>query len=89
LEDLLGAPVESFAYPMGGWSAPVVNAVRAAAYANAVTVDRGTQPRSRDPLLVRRSFAPRGAADFRRTLRGGYSFLRPVDRWRTRNGPVF
>lgn len=89
LEDLLGAPVRDFAYPMGGWDARVRDAVGAAGYTTAVTVDRGLQTERRDPLAVRRAFAPRAAGDFARTLSGAYTFLRLLDGWRTRNGPAW
>jgi peptidoglycan/xylan/chitin deacetylase (PgdA/CDA1 family) len=89
LEDVLGAPVTTFSYPMGGWTKGIRDVVRAAGHADAVTVDRGRNGRSRDPMLLRRSFAPRDVADLRKVLVGAYTFLRPVDRWRTRNGPVF
>ena len=90
LEDLLGAPVPSFSYPMGGWNDAVVGAVRDAGYDTAVTVDRGRSWVKRlDPLRLPRQFAPRDVADLRRSLAGAYTFLRPLDRWRTRNGPVF
>ncbi len=89
LEDVLGRPVTTFSYPMGGWNKAVVGAVREAGHADAVTVDRGRNTSGRDPLLLRRTFAPRDVGDLRRVLAGAYTFLRPVDRWRTRNGPVF
>jgi peptidoglycan/xylan/chitin deacetylase (PgdA/CDA1 family) len=89
LEDLLGAPVRDFAYPMGGWDARVRAVVGAAGYETAVTVDRGLHTQRRDPLAVRRAFAPRSAGDFARTLSGAYTFLRPLDAWRTRNGPAW
>jgi peptidoglycan/xylan/chitin deacetylase (PgdA/CDA1 family) len=90
LEDLLGTPVPSFSYPMGGWNDAVVAAVKAAGYETAVTVDRGRiRPKRLRPLRINRAFAPRDVADLRRTLAGAYTFLRPLDRWRIRNGPAF
>jgi peptidoglycan/xylan/chitin deacetylase (PgdA/CDA1 family) len=89
LEDLLGRAVRSFAYPMGGWTKPVVEAVRGAGYAHAVTVDRGRNAVRQDPLRLYRSFAPRDVTELRGVLAGAYTFLRPLDRWRTRNGPAF
>ena len=89
LEDLLGRPVLDFAYPMGGWSARVRDSVAAAGYRSAVTVDRGRSSSRSDPLALRRAFAPRDEVDFVRTLSGAYTFLRPLDRWRTRNGPAW
>lgn len=89
LEDVLGTPVLDFAYPMGGWNAAVRDAAAAAGYRSAVTVDRGRNAHRADPFALRRAFAPRGAADVARTLSGAYTFLRPLDRWRTRSGPAW
>lgn len=87
LEDLLGAPVSSTAYPMGGWNRQVRAATQRAGYQTAVTVDRGSSTRRRHRLALRRTFAPGTVADFRLVLDGAYSWLRPVDSWRTRSGP--
>lgn len=89
LEDVLGVAVLDFAYPMGGWSQRVRDAVAAAGYRSAVTVDRGRSSSRSDPFALRRAFAPRDEVDFARTLSGAYTFLRPLDRWRTRNGPAW
>ena len=89
LEALLGRPVTSFAYPMGGWNAAVRDAVRAAGYDCAVTVDRGRNTARTDRWALRRAFAPPDPADLRRILAGAYTFLRPLDSWRTRNGPAW
>lgn len=88
LEDLLGRPVTSFAYPMGGWNAPVRHAVAATGYERAVTVDRGRNTPRTDAYALRRAFAPPDPADLTRILDGAYTFLRPLDAWRTRNGPA-
>jgi peptidoglycan/xylan/chitin deacetylase (PgdA/CDA1 family) len=87
LEDLLGAAVSSTAYPMGGWNRRVRAAAQRAGYHSAVTVDRGASTRRRHRLALRRTFAPATVADFRLVLDGAYTWLRPVDRWRTRSGP--
>lgn len=86
LEQLLGRPVRSMAYPMGGWNAHVRRAAEEAGYEVAVTVDRGTNGADQDRLAVRRAFAPSTVADFELLLAGAYTWLRPVDRWRTRGG---
>lgn len=91
LESLLGRTVTGFAYPMGGWTPPIARRVAAAGYSYAVTVDRGREARSgvAAAYAVRRAFAPDDVTDFARVLSGAYTFLRPLDRYRTRNGPAF
>jgi len=54
LEDLLGAPVPSFAYPYGAWDARCVAAVAAAGYAAACTTRTGWALRDNDPYKLRR-----------------------------------
>ena len=41
LEDLLHRPIDSVAYPAGGWNAEVRDAAAAAGYRTGITVDRG------------------------------------------------
>jgi len=89
LEDLLQRSVTTFAYPMGGWDARIRHAVVAAGYDAAVTVDRGRNTARTDVYALRRAFAPPDAADVTRILGGAYTFLRPLDSWRTRNGPAW
>jgi peptidoglycan/xylan/chitin deacetylase (PgdA/CDA1 family) len=89
LQDLLQRDVTTFSYPMGGWDAGVRRAIAGAGYATAVTVDRGRNTAATDRLALRRAFAPRDPADLRRVLSGAYTFLRPLDRWRTRSGPAW
>jgi peptidoglycan/xylan/chitin deacetylase (PgdA/CDA1 family) len=84
LEDLLGDPVTGFAYPMGGWTPAVRDAVAAAGYELAVTCDRGRTPRGHDPLLLRRAFAFDRFQDFRMQLDGAYTWMRPIEDWRMR-----
>jgi peptidoglycan/xylan/chitin deacetylase (PgdA/CDA1 family) len=86
LEALLGRPVRSMAYPMGGWNAEVRHAAAAAGYEVAITVDRGTNGAGHDRLALRRAFAPSTVVDFELLLAGAYTWLWPVDRWRTRGG---
>jgi peptidoglycan/xylan/chitin deacetylase (PgdA/CDA1 family) len=87
LEELLGRPVRSLAYPTGGWTPRVRAAAEAAGYEVAITVDRGLNT-PRTPLLsLRRSFAPTDVRDLRLVLDGAYTVLRPLDTWRRRKGP--
>jgi peptidoglycan/xylan/chitin deacetylase (PgdA/CDA1 family) len=87
LEDELGRPVASFAYPMGGWNARVRQLVDAAGYRVGVTVDRGRNRTGADPLALRRAFAFDRAVDFRRQLDGAFDWMRPVERWRSARPP--
>ena len=86
-EDLVGRPVRALAYPMGGWNSGVVEAARRAGYAIGVTTDRGNNSKRQDPLALRRAIAPDTVADFRLVLDGALTWLRPLDRWRSRRGP--
>lgn len=54
LEDLLGEPVDTFAYPYGQWDADCEAAVRAAGYRAACTTQTGWALLDRDPLRIRR-----------------------------------
>lgn len=54
LEERLGAPVRSFAYPQGDYDERVVRAARAAGYATATTVDQGRAGPGSDPLRLPR-----------------------------------
>ena len=87
LEQLLSRPVESFAYPMGGWSAAIRDAVEAAGYVVAVTVDRGRNTADQDGLALRRAFAFDRPEDFRRQLDGAFNWMRPIETWRGRREP--
>ncbi|MDN4174396.1 polysaccharide deacetylase family protein [Nocardioides sp. SOB77] len=87
LEELLGRPVRSLAYPTGGWEPRVRAAADRAGYTVGITVDRGLNTGRVHPLSLRRAFVPSGAADLRHILDGAYTFLRPLDRWRSRGGP--
>ena len=87
VEQLCGRPVTSAAYPMGGWNKAVRDAAARAGYAVGITVDRGRNSATQNPLAMRRAFAPDSVEDFRLMLDGAYTWLRPVDTWRTRNGP--
>ena len=89
LEELLGRPVTSLAYPTGGWT-PMVRAVAGeAGYRIAITVDRGRNSTRTPRLSLRRAFAPDDARDLRLLLDGAYTVLRPLDTWRRRRGPVW
>lgn len=89
LEDLLGRPVRSVAYPTGGWDPRVRAAAAAAGYTVGITVDRGLNTDVVHPLSLRRAFVPSDPADLRHILDGAYTFLRPLDRWRSRGGPAW
>jgi peptidoglycan/xylan/chitin deacetylase (PgdA/CDA1 family) len=54
LEDVLGAPVTSAAYPYGAWDARCADAVRAAGYAAACTTRTGWALRDKNPYTLRR-----------------------------------
>jgi peptidoglycan/xylan/chitin deacetylase (PgdA/CDA1 family) len=88
LQDLLGVPVRSLAYPTGGWNAAVRRATEEAGYTVGVTVDRGLNPPSQDTLALRRSFLPHDMDDVDLILEGAYTWLRPVDAVRRRKGPT-
>lgn len=87
LEDLLGVPVTSLAYPTGGWSGAVRDVAERAGYETAITVDRGVNQIGRDPLALRREFAFDRPEDFAGQLRGAFDWMRPVEWWRRRGGP--
>lgn len=89
LEDLLGRPVTSLAYPTGGWSPAVRAAAAAAGYEVAITVDRGLNTRRTPRLSLRRAFVPDDPRDLRLLLDGAYTVLRPLDTWRRRRGPAW
>ena len=54
LEDLLGRPVTSFAYPYGAWDARCANAVKQAGYSAACTTRTGWALRENNLYLLRR-----------------------------------
>lgn len=54
LQHHLGLTVHAFAYPQGDYSRRVVQSVRAAGYATAVTVDQGRASLQSDPFLLPR-----------------------------------
>lgn len=70
LEDLLGRPVTSFAYPYGGFDERSVEAVRGAGYAAACTTRTGWALRDGDALRMRRVsvFNGDGLGSFARKL---------------------
>jgi peptidoglycan/xylan/chitin deacetylase (PgdA/CDA1 family) len=87
LEQLLGRPVTSLAYPTGGWDPAVRRTAEEAGYRVGITVDRGLNTRRRHPLSLRRAFLPHDPRDVRVLLDGGYTVLRPLDSWRRRRPP--
>ncbi len=86
LEDLLQQPVDAVAYPAGGWNEQVRLAAAGAGYRTGITVDRGINTPDVDGLTLRRAFVPEDITDFRLILDGAYTWLRPVDSWRSRHG---
>lgn len=86
LEDLLHRRIDSVAYPAGGWTSTVRDAADRAGYTTGITVDRGINTADVDGLTLRRAFAPEAPEDLRLILDGAYSWLRPLDDWRGRNG---
>lgn len=54
LEDALGSPVTSFAYPYGAWDDRCVEAVKRVGYAAACTTRTGWAQRDGDPYRLRR-----------------------------------
>jgi peptidoglycan/xylan/chitin deacetylase (PgdA/CDA1 family) len=80
LEDLLGKPVTSFAYPTGLLNDRVVDAVAAAGFTSAITTRAGWWRPGTDTLRVPRSFVQDfSEATFRAALRGGLNALGPFD----------
>ena len=82
LEDILGQEVRSLSYPMGGWNRSIRDLTAAAGYTTAVTSDRGSNLRGRDPLSLRRQPADEDPLLLDDLVRGSYDFLRPIDRLR-------
>jgi peptidoglycan/xylan/chitin deacetylase (PgdA/CDA1 family) len=54
LENILGEPVESFAYPYGSYNRAVIKAVRDAGYRRACSVENGFAWQNNDPFRLRR-----------------------------------
>jgi len=61
LEQILGAPVESFCYPYGGESPALRQVVREAGYSNATTTERGLVRPDDDIMGLPRIFVARSA----------------------------
>ena len=81
LEDLLGVPVTSFAYPAGLFDDRVVAAVAAAGFACAVTSSPGWWQPSAPPLCIPRSFVENFSdATFLAAMRGGLNALGALDK---------
>jgi peptidoglycan/xylan/chitin deacetylase (PgdA/CDA1 family) len=80
LEDLLGVPVTTFAYPAGHFDDRVVDAVRAAGFRSAVTTRQAWLRPDTPALRLPRSFVEEvDDATFAAIALGGLTFLRPVD----------
>lgn len=83
LEDLLGRPVHSFAYPFGHADARVRTACRAAGYENAASASRGWLVAATDRFALPRQIVENfGMATFEAVVRGGLNVLVPADRLR-------
>jgi peptidoglycan/xylan/chitin deacetylase (PgdA/CDA1 family) len=80
LEDLLGKPVTSFAYPTGLANERVRAAVAAAGYTTAVSTCPGWWRPSTQPLWIPRAFVEEFSdATFVAAIKGGLSALGPLD----------
>jgi peptidoglycan/xylan/chitin deacetylase (PgdA/CDA1 family) len=80
LEDLLGKPVTSFAYPTGLLDDRVVAAVGAAGFTSAMTTRPGWWRPVSPALLIPRSFAEDFSdATCRAAIAGGLNILGPLD----------
>ena len=87
LEDLLGRPVTSFAYPAGLHDDRVVAAVATVGYRSAITTRRGWLREGADLLRIPRSFIEEmDQATFRAAAQGGLNALAPLDAARIRLG---
>ena len=85
LEDLLGRPVTSFAYPTGLFDDRVMNAVAAAGYRSAVSVRRGWLRPTSGRLQIPRNFVEDvDGRTFWAAVNGGLNWLAHIDRVRTR-----
>lgn len=60
LEHVLGHAPTLFAYPCGGYTDAIVEAVKAAGYRYAFTMHKKMRPVSADPMRVHRQIIPRG-----------------------------
>jgi peptidoglycan/xylan/chitin deacetylase (PgdA/CDA1 family) len=80
LEDLLGEPVTSFAYPTGLANDRVRAAVAAAGYTTAVSARPGWWRPATQPLWIPRAFVEEFSdATFVAAIKGGLSALGPLD----------
>jgi peptidoglycan/xylan/chitin deacetylase (PgdA/CDA1 family) len=84
LQDALGCPVTTLAYPAGHADARVRRAVGEAGYTVALTTARGRSTPRTDRYAVRRTTVPRSAEELVRTLDGANNILRPLDALRER-----
>lgn len=83
LEDVIGAPVETMAYPYGAVDRRVRDATEAAGYVLAACSQAGLNEAGRDPLLVRRTevLSHDSPRHFRQKLDGHWDWYR----WRTQD----
>ena len=78
LEDILGHPVISFAYPYGNVDGSAKSEVKAAGYRFAVATDSGPRALHKDPFQIRRIavFPRTGTFGLWRKIRGNYVWRR-------------
>jgi len=80
LEDLVGKPVTSFAYPTGLLNDQVIAAVAAAGFTSAVTTRPGWWRPGTRPLQIPRAFAEDFSdGTFRAAIRGGLNLERQLE----------
>jgi peptidoglycan/xylan/chitin deacetylase (PgdA/CDA1 family) len=80
LEDLIGEPVTSFAYPAGLLDRRVVHAVQSAGFTSAVTSDSGWWRPASAALRIPRSFAENFSdPTWEAAIAGGLNALGPLD----------
>jgi peptidoglycan/xylan/chitin deacetylase (PgdA/CDA1 family) len=81
LEDLVGTPVRSFAYPYGLHRRHVRRAVAVAGYEHAVVCEHGLLRRGTDPFRIPRTLLDEMTiATFAAVARGGLQVLAPLSR---------
>lgn len=79
LEELVGRPVRTLAYPAGHSEKRVRAAAERAGYDAAFSTLRGCCGRRTRAMAAPRTVVPRDAEDLARVLDGAYDFLRPLD----------
>ncbi len=89
LEDMLGIPVTSFAYPTGLFDGRVVKAVAAAGYQTAITTRRGWWRAATSPMEIPRSFVEElPDSTFEAAAQGGLTALAPFESLKSALAPL-